>query len=193
MKLTWLGHSCFLVESQGYRIVFDPYEPDSVPGYLPISVEADQVLCSHEHRDHHGVNQVTLRQGAAASPFTIRTISTWHDDQQGALRGPNTIHILDDGNCRIAHLGDLGCELTPQQKEELKGLTAVLIPVGGYYTIDAAQAKALVDELCPQVVIPMHQPLQQCGHLSFFPVGAYPSNPCAGCGTEASEQIILFS
>ena len=75
MKLTWLGHSCFLVESQGYRIVFDPYEPDSVPGYLPISVEADQVLCSHEHRDHHGVNQVTLRQGAAASPFTIRTIS----------------------------------------------------------------------------------------------------------------------
>lgn len=156
MKLTWIGHSCFLVESQGYRIVFDPYEPDSVPGYLPISVEADQVLCSHEHRDHHGVKQVTLRQGSAASPFTIRTISTWHDDQQGALRGPNTIHILDDGSCRIAHLGDLGCELPPQQKEELKGLTAVLIPVGGYYTIDAAQAKALVDELCPQVVIPMH-------------------------------------
>lgn len=155
MTLTYLGHSCFLVESQGYGIVLDPYEPGSVPGYAPVQAQADQVLCSHEHRDHHGVDQVTLRQGAA-SPFQITTISTWHDDQQGALRGPNTIHILDDGQCRIAHLGDLGCELTGAQKEQLKGLTALLIPVGGFYTIDAAQAKALAEELQPQVVIPMH-------------------------------------
>ena len=26
MKITWLGHSCFTVESQGYRIVLDPYK-----------------------------------------------------------------------------------------------------------------------------------------------------------------------
>ncbi len=155
MTLTYLGHSCFLVESHGYQILFDPYEPDSVPGYRPISVQADQVLCSHEHRDHHGVDQVTLRQGGV-SPFTVETISTWHDDQQGALRGSDTIHILDDGQCRIAHLGDLGCELSDQQKGQLKNLTALMIPVGGFYTIDALQAKALIDELKPQVVIPMH-------------------------------------
>lgn len=155
MTLTYLGHSCFLVESQGYQILFDPYEPDSVPGYRPISAQADQVLCSHEHRDHHGVDQVTLRQGGV-SPFTVETISTWHDDQQGALRGSDTIHILDDGQFRIAHLGDLGCELSDQQKGQLKNLTALMIPVGGFYTIDALQAKALIDELKPQVVIPMH-------------------------------------
>lgn len=155
MTLTYLGHSCFLVESQGYQILFDPYEPDSVPGYRPISAQADQVLCSHEHRDHHGVDQVTLRQGGL-SPFTVETISTWHDDQQGALRGSDTIHILDDGQCRVAHLGDLGCELSDQQKGQLKNLTALMIPVGGFYTIDALQAKALIDELKPQVVIPMH-------------------------------------
>ena len=103
MTLTWLGHSCFLVESQGFRLILDPYEPGSVPGYQPISAQADQVLCSHEHRDHHGVDQVTLRQGGV-SPFTVETISTWHDDQQGALRGPNTIHILDDGQCRLPTL-----------------------------------------------------------------------------------------
>ena len=38
----------------------------------------------------------------------------------------------------------------------LKHLDAILIPVGGYYTIDAAQAKAVVDDLAPRVVIPMH-------------------------------------
>lgn len=155
MTLTYLGHSCFLVESQGYQILFDPYEPDSVPGYRPISAQANQVLCSHEHRDHHGVDQVTLRQGGV-SPFTVETISTWHDDQQGALRGSDTIHILDDGQCRVAHLGDLGCELSDQQKGQLKNLTALMIPVGGFYTIDALQSKALIDELKPQVVIPMH-------------------------------------
>lgn len=155
MKITYLGHSCFRVESQGWAIVLDPYGADSVPGYRPVQETADQVLCSHGHRDHGAVEQVTLRQGGA-SPFTVEALDAWHDDQQGALRGPDTIHILDDGQCRVAHLGDLGCALTPEQKDKLRGLTALMIPVGGYYTIDAAQASALADELAPAVVIPMH-------------------------------------
>lgn len=130
MTITYLGHSCFKVESRGYVVVLDPYEEGSVPGYGPVREEADAVLCSHGHRDHGAVGCVTLRQGEV-SPFAVETIHTWHDDRQGVLRGPDTIHILDDGQCRVAHLGDLGCELTPEQKEKLKGLTALLIPVGG--------------------------------------------------------------
>ncbi len=155
MKITWLGHSCFIVESQGYQIVLDPYQDGSVPGFAPIRVEADQVLCSHGHGDHSGTECVSLRQGAA-SPFTVETIDTWHDDKNGAKRGHNTIHILSDGQCRIAHLGDLGCDLTLEQKDKLRRLTALLIPVGGFFTINAAQTKALVDELAPTVAIPMH-------------------------------------
>lgn len=155
MKITYLGHSCFKIESGGRSVVLDPYQDNSVPGYLPLRERADRVLCSHGHRDHGGVECVTLEEGADL-PFTVETIETWHDDQQGALRGRNAVHILDDGQCRLAHLGDLGCEPSPEQKERLKGLTALLIPVGGWYTIDAAQADALVRELAPRVVIPMH-------------------------------------
>ena len=155
MKITWLGHSCFTVESQGYKIVLDPYKDGSVPGLAPVREEADQVLCSHGHGDHCGTECVTLRQGKP-SPFTVETIDTWHDGKKGALRGPNTIHILSDGQCRVAHLGDLGCDLTPEQKDRLRNLTALLIPVGGHYTIDAAQAKRLADELSPTVTVPMH-------------------------------------
>lgn len=155
MKITYLGHSCFKIESQGFKIVLDPYTEGSVPGYRPVQETADQVLCSHGHKDHGAVECVALRRGGK-SPFAVETINTWHDDQQGALRGSDAIHILDDGQCRVAHLGDLGCDLTPEQKDKLKGLTALLIPVGGYYTIDAAQASALADELAPTVVIPMH-------------------------------------
>ena len=54
------------------------------------------------------------------------------------------------------HLGDLGCELSKEQKERLYGVDVLLIPVGGYYTIDAGQAAALAEEICPRAVIPMH-------------------------------------
>ena len=155
MKITWLGHSCFAVESQGYKIVLDPYKDVSVPGLAPVREEADQVLCSHGHGDHCGTECVSLRQGKP-SPFTVEAIETWHDNKKGSLRGPNTIHILSDGQRRVAHLGDLGCDLTPEQKDSLRNLTALLIPVGGHFTIDAAQAKRLADELSPTVTVPMH-------------------------------------
>ena len=50
MKLTWLGHACFLLEEQGYRIVLDPYE--GVAGYPPLHTAAHAVFCSHHHFDH---------------------------------------------------------------------------------------------------------------------------------------------
>lgn len=155
MTITYLGHSCFKVSSKGFSIILDPYQDGSVPGYKPIHEEADQVLCSHSHKDHHGIECVTLYQGKHSS-FTIEALPTWHDGQQGALRGANTIHIIDDGQCRIAHLGDLGCKLSADQKCKLQRLTALLLPVGGYYTIDAVQANQLANELAPIIVIPMH-------------------------------------
>ena len=53
MKLTWLGHSCFLMEQDSYRIVTDPYT--GVEGYPPLSVSAHAVYCSHHHFDHDAV------------------------------------------------------------------------------------------------------------------------------------------
>ncbi len=162
MKLTWIGHSCFKIEKDGYTILTDPYGDDSVPGYAPVRETADMVLISHEHADHNARDLITLTQGKE-NPFTITYIDTYHDEVQGAKRGPSRIYILDDGENRIAHLGDLGCELTPEQAEQLKGLDAVLIPVGGFFTIDASQAAALIKELNPRIAIPMHYRDDQLG------------------------------
>jgi len=155
IQITWLGHACFKVSSGGYSIVLDPFADQYVPGFSNIREHANEVLCSHGHGDHNFTQGVTL-DPKAPSPFTVTTLDTFHDDQKGQLRGANRIHILDNGTLRVAHLGDLGCELEPEQKEALKGLDAVMIPIGGYYTIDAAQAKRLTDQLCPRVIIPMH-------------------------------------
>ena len=62
MKLTWLGHSCFKMESNGYTVILDPYEDDYVPGLAPVRETADAVFCSHEHKDHNARAVVTLKQ-----------------------------------------------------------------------------------------------------------------------------------
>ena len=111
MKLTWLGHSCFAVESGGYRVVLDPYYVESYP---PLHTSANEVLCSHHHRDHDYVEAVELTP-RGDSPFTVETVQAFHDDQGGALRGTNTIHILAAEGLRVVHLGDLGHELSGEQ------------------------------------------------------------------------------
>ena len=105
MKLTWLGHACFLLEQDGYRLVIDPYT--EVVGHSDIQTEAHQVLCSHRHFDHNAVEGVALLP-ERKSPFVIRTVETCHDEQGGALRGKNLIHIVTAGDVTVAHLGDLG-------------------------------------------------------------------------------------
>ena len=42
------------------------------------------------------------------------------------------------------------------QLEKLENLDVILVPVGGYYTIDGHQAAQLIDRLHPSIVIPMH-------------------------------------
>ena len=53
-------------------------------------------------------------------------------------------------------MGDLGCELEPDQLKQLNGLNVMMVPVGGYYTIDAVQAARLVEQIRPVMTIPMH-------------------------------------
>lgn len=156
LTVTWHGHSCFTVSCNGFSIVLDPYAPGSVPGLAPLSLSADLCLCSHGHSDHGYTDAVSVPENNAENPFHIETIDSYHDDAKGTLRGSNRIHILEAGNLRLAHMGDIGCALTAQQMEQLKDLDAILIPIGGYYTIDAVQAKDLVTALSPRVVIPMH-------------------------------------
>ena len=83
MKLTWLGHACFLLEEDGYRIVLDPYT--GVAGYPPLHIQAHAVFCSHGHFDHHATDCVELLP-ERESPFTVREVETFHDDRGGALR-----------------------------------------------------------------------------------------------------------
>ncbi|MFC1966013.1 MBL fold metallo-hydrolase [Chloroflexota bacterium] len=56
----------------------------------------------------------------------------------------------------LVHMGDLGHILTPESVTAIGAVDAVLIPIGGNYTIDATAAIQVVDQLSPSMVIPMH-------------------------------------
>lgn len=162
MKLTWLGHSCFFIQTAEGSVVFDPYSDNYVPGYGVVRVTADEVFCSHDHRDHGHAESVTLSGAPLAARMDV--VETFHDEKLGRLRGLNKIHVLHAEGMRIAHLGDLGHMPEGEAMDALRGVDALLIPVGGYYTIDAATAKALADACGARVVIPMHYRLGKLGY-----------------------------
>lgn len=169
MTITWLGHSCFRVECGDYAVVLDPYEPGSVPGCGDVRETADQVLCSHEHHDHNYRGGVTLT-GRGEGPIQVTALPWYHDDCEGEKRGPSIIHVLEGGGVRIAHFGDVGCMPSPALLEQLQGLDAALLPVGGFYTVGPQEAKAIVDAIQPRVVVPMHYRSQSFGFDVIGPV-----------------------
>ena len=155
MKLIWSGHSCFKLESALGSVVLDPYAPDYVDGLaLPAELTADEVICSHTHADH-GYERAVTRTGNEVS-FKVMQLACFHDEVQGAKRGKNLITVIDAEGLRIVHMGDIGHTLPPEQISALGEVDVLLIPVGGYYTVDAHTAKEIADSVKPRVTIPMH-------------------------------------
>ena len=154
ITITWHGHSCFKIEAAGHSAVIDPYT--GVPGYPELSLTAGEVYTSHGHDDHGWIQAVRTEAEAGESPFRVTTVECFHDPKRGALRGENKITIFEVLGKRIAHLGDLGHLLSEEQVKAVGKCDVILIPVGGYYTIDAQEAKKTADALDPTVIIPMH-------------------------------------
>lgn len=154
MTIEFLGHACFRIGTECGSVVLDPFADGSVAGLNDVRAEAELVLVSHDHFDHSARENVTLTGrpcGIAAEAF-----ASFHDDAGGAKRGPNTVHILSAEGKRVAHLGDLGHMPDEALIAALKGVDAMLIPIGGFFTIDAETACEIVRLTQPKAVIPMH-------------------------------------
>ena len=110
MKLIWYGHSCFKVICENGTVVFDPYAPGSVPGLELPELKADAVICSHGHSDHCAPEHIIL--SGHKPEMKLRQIETFHDGKHGELRGRNLISVISSDGISLAHLGDLGHELS---------------------------------------------------------------------------------
>lgn len=53
MQLTYLSHSCFLLETGSHRLIFDPFlSGNPLAPVRADSLRVDFILCSHGHEDH---------------------------------------------------------------------------------------------------------------------------------------------
>jgi L-ascorbate metabolism protein UlaG (beta-lactamase superfamily) len=177
MKIKWYGHSAFLITSdQGAKIIIDPYEPGAFGGQLSygkIKDQVDIVLTTHDHADHNytkdlpGTPQIVKGSGPkTAKGISMKGISTYHDPSQGSERGANTIFTLKIDNIQLCHLGDLGHLLSDKELAEIGPVDILLIPVGGFFTIDPKEATRVAEQIKPKIVIPMHFKTAKCG----FPI-----------------------
>lgn len=168
MKIKYLAHASFLITANdGTKIITDPYKAGDGFKYGAITESADIITISHEHGDHNytegiGGSPEIIRDSATVKGITFKAVPTAHDDKGGSERGKNMAMCFSVDGVRIVHLGDLGHLLTDNQVVEIHKTHVLLIPVGGHFTIDAAAAKEVADQLRARVIIPMHYKTDKC-------------------------------
>lgn len=176
-KLRWYGQSFFQLETPaGKRVVFDPH---AMPEFGRPAVAADVILCSHRHNDHaqpevvegfqsarvfHGLKEPKGNRPPDWNPtdekvgqIRVRAVPTYHDAESGMKRGKNAAWVVEAEGLTVCHLGDLGHELSPAQVKAIGPVDVLLVPVGGIYTLNGTQAKAVAGQIKPRrFVLPMH-------------------------------------
>ncbi|MBS7620457.1 MBL fold metallo-hydrolase [Candidatus Bathyarchaeota archaeon] len=179
LKLKWLGHASWKITTDDKVIYVDPYQGE-------YDEEADIILASHSHQDHFDPKKVKLIRGektvviapsdvaskvnypvkslkpneeATFGKVTIKAVEAYNYKR---FRSPgNPFHpkgfgvgylIKTEGKV-VYHAGDT--DFIPEMKD-LKGLDLVLVPSGGTYTMDNAEAAQAVIAMHPKITIPMH-------------------------------------
>ncbi len=167
MIIQWFGQSYFKIETKNKIITLDPYFEDSF-GFKPPRFKADILLISHPHEDHNNKAAILGEPFILEGPgeiekegIFIEGILSYHDNRLGRDRGYNTIYKIESEDLTLCHLGDLGEKILKEETlEKLSEIDILFIPVGGNYTIDAEEAVAIINQIEPKIVIPMHYQLK---------------------------------
>ncbi len=90
MKITYHGHSCFLVEGNKYNVIFDPFlKENQLAKIRPEDINVDAILVSHGHFDHVGdaVEISKKNRSPIVAPFELAL----HLQSKGAITQPMNI------------------------------------------------------------------------------------------------------
>jgi L-ascorbate metabolism protein UlaG (beta-lactamase superfamily) len=168
VRLTFVGHATFLIESpELVRIVTD-YNDYVRPPVMP-----DIITMNHAHDTHFTDNpdpaiKYVLR-GWGPSPeepavwdlkyrdVRVRNVPTNIRNFTGGTESyGNSIFVFEIANMCIAHLGHLHHTLTQQQLNEIGRVDVVMAPVDGNYTLDLDGMMEVLTALKAPLIIPMH-------------------------------------
>ncbi len=162
MDIKYFGHASFLIRTREAKLITDPFDSSMVGIKFP-KTEADIVTISHHHQDHNSTVNIVgspliidLPGEYEKKGFRIFGFPSYHDQLEGKERGENTLFKIESEGIKILHCGDLG--LVPDEKflETIGDVDILMVPVGGFYTIDTKEAVELAKKIEPAIIIPMH-------------------------------------
>ncbi|MCL1929895.1 MBL fold metallo-hydrolase [Candidatus Saccharibacteria bacterium] len=91
LKITHLAHAGFLIENDKESLIIDP--ADNSFGYEYKTETVNYLLVSHNHFDHNNIENIKVEDNVGS--FVISKIDSYHDKEQGNLRGTNIIHVIE--------------------------------------------------------------------------------------------------
>jgi L-ascorbate metabolism protein UlaG (beta-lactamase superfamily) len=168
VRITYIGHSTFLIESPRVVRIATDYNDYVRPPMLP-----DIVTMNRAHSTHYtdnpdpGILHVLrgwaeergqpMRHDVSVKDVRVRNVPTnIRDYGGGTQRHGNSIFVFEIANMCIAHLGHLHHTLTQQQLNDIGRIDAVLVPVDGSYTLDLDGMVEVMEGLKAPLIIPMH-------------------------------------
>jgi len=184
MKVTYLGHASFKIESDGNTVYVDPWLNGPTSPIKVKDVEkADLVLVTHDHGDHGYQEALEICKKTGAYFIAINELAI-----QAQSEGLENVHTLNIGgsvdvggvvvtlvqafhscgtgaptgfivkfpNGSFYHPGDTGLFATMELFGELYSPEVFFCPIGSYYTMSIDQAAVATKLVKPKVVIPMH-------------------------------------
>jgi L-ascorbate metabolism protein UlaG (beta-lactamase superfamily) len=167
VRLTYIGHSTFLIESPRLVRIATDYNDYVRPPVLPDIVTMNHAHTSH-YTDHPDPGIKHVLRGWAGDEKPARIDMTYRDVRVrnvptnirtfdgGTERHGNSIFIFEVANLCIAHLGHLHHTLTQQQLNEIGRVDVVMVPVDGSYTLDLDGMVEVLHALKAPLMIPMH-------------------------------------
>jgi len=105
MKLTYYGHSSFLIETNGHRLLFDPFiKPNELAKDIDVdSIEADFILLSHGHADHVA-DAVSIAKRTGAKVICSYEVMSWLNSN-----GIDNVHPMNTGGAYAFDFGKVKC------------------------------------------------------------------------------------
>ena len=167
VRLTYAGHSTFLIESvRGIKIATD-YNDYVRPAVLPDIATMNRAHSSHfTNAPDPSIRHVLrgwnpaggwVQHDVSLEDVRVRNIPTNIRDWQGGTQEyGNSIFIFEMGGLCIAHLGHLHHTLTDKQLAQIGQMDVVLVPVDGSYTLDLSGTVEVLKSLKAPLMIPMH-------------------------------------
>ena len=179
----WFGHSSFLIHSGSQtKVITDP-NFNVTPG-----IAADAVTVSNDHFTHNNVGAVsgnplilrgiTLRQTWNPIRTSVKDITVVNlPSQRGVGWGgaANSIFIFEMGSLCLAHLGNIGHLLTPEQEKVLQRVDVMMTPIDALTNLGFEDLLRVIEQAKPPMVIPMHYDNPRQAELfAGFVDGRYP-------------------